>query len=170
MPITRFILVLLVSVALSGCATIVRGTNQDIPVSSYPSGADIIVDGILYGKTPTTIQLHRGRPHQLTLELQGYQPYYVSFRSNMGKAMAGNCCIGGIPGMAVDAYTGAANSLSPEAIHAELIYLDGTRPPPSRQRPVGLERTDNSKRPGVFLALGLVTAFFGFITVEAIVD
>ena len=53
----------------------------------------------------------------------------------MGKAMAGNCCIGGIPGMAVDAYTGAANSLSPEVIHAELIYLDGARPPPSRQRP-----------------------------------
>ena len=166
MSIARFIVVLLVSVVLSGCATIIRGTIQDIPVSSNPSGANIIVDGMMYSKTPATIQIHRGHPHQLTLELDGYQPYHISLRSNMGKAIAGNFCIGGIPGMAVDAFSGAANSLSPDAIHAELVYLDGVQSPPSPTRAVVIRPPADNWRPSVFLGVVLVTAFSGVIIVE----
>lgn len=129
----RLLIIIIVCATVSGCATITRGTNQDIPVSSNPVGADIIVDGMPYGRTPATIQLSRKHPHQVTLLLDGYEPYSVSVRTDMGKAMAGNCLIGGLPGMAIDGYSGAANVLTPESIHVELIRLHGTRPPPSRR-------------------------------------
>lgn len=49
-------------ICLSGCATIVKGTTQKVPVASDPPDADVIVDGNLSGQTPTTVVKNMARP------------------------------------------------------------------------------------------------------------
>ena len=108
----------------SGCATIVRGTHQDIPVTSDPSGAQVTADNQAWGLTPTIVQLERKRPHVITIELDGYHSVTATITSRQqGDALAGNCLIGGIPGMAVDSATGASYGLTPESIRASLLKV-----------------------------------------------
>ncbi|NIO49571.1 MAG: PEGA domain-containing protein [Candidatus Aminicenantes bacterium] len=42
------------------CATIISGTSQKIPVTSNPSGAKIIVDGIEVGNAPLNLKKLNG--------------------------------------------------------------------------------------------------------------
>ncbi|RZL67101.1 MAG: PEGA domain-containing protein, partial [Rhodococcus sp. (in: high G+C Gram-positive bacteria)] len=55
-----------------GCATIVKGTNQRIPVASEPASADVLVDGTFAGKTPTAVLLKRKNDHLITVKKDGY--------------------------------------------------------------------------------------------------
>lgn len=47
--------------------------RQDIPVSTVPLGAKILVDGQPAGQTPTTLSLERTRDHIVTLLLDSYR-------------------------------------------------------------------------------------------------
>ena len=57
---------------LSGCAppTVVK---QEIPVSSNPIGATVLVDGTPMGTTPKRIALERNQNYMLTLVKEGYE-------------------------------------------------------------------------------------------------
>lgn len=108
----------------TGCATIVKGTTQGVPVSSDPSGADILVDGMLVGTTPTDIELKRKRDHLIVIEKKGYAPKSVAVVKNVGGAVWGNILAGGLIGWGVDATSGAQNNLSPKTIHVKLESED----------------------------------------------
>ena len=56
----------------TGCATIIKGTTQAIPVSSDPAGADILVDGMLVGTTPSDVEFKRKRDHLVVIEKENY--------------------------------------------------------------------------------------------------
>jgi hypothetical protein len=122
------------------CATISRGSYQEISISSEPSGASVTIYNQLYGVTPTAVQLPRSKPHSVFLHLEGYEPVIIQIKSKPDGAVAGNCfccCLGVVPGVvgfAVDALTGSGNTLAPEAIHVVLIPFDGTLPPAVGQK------------------------------------
>jgi len=119
---------LLVSTLLSvftGCATIVKGTTQTIPVSSDPLGADVKLDGLLYGQTPTTLEVKRKRNHLIVIEKAGYQPKSVPITKNVGGAVWGNILAGGLIGWGVDATSGAQYNLTPEVITVKLELATG---------------------------------------------
>lgn len=56
-------------VFLSGCAVLFNGSNQLIPVSSAPSGAEVFVDGERVGVTPLELELARANSHTIVLRL-----------------------------------------------------------------------------------------------------
>jgi hypothetical protein len=65
---------LLVAVAisplvLSGCAVLVNGTHQMVPVTSVPERAEVFVDGVSVGFTPIDLRLRRGVDHVVTVRL-----------------------------------------------------------------------------------------------------
>jgi hypothetical protein len=62
---------------LQGCATVIRGTSQKIPVTSNPIGAKVIVDGKDMGPSPLTLRLKRKRPHVVRFELEGFNPHEI---------------------------------------------------------------------------------------------
>ena len=67
---------------LSGCATIVNGTKQDISINSNPPQATISVTDqsgaeVYSGVTPTIVTLSRKSIHTVMFNLDGYQEQKV---------------------------------------------------------------------------------------------
>jgi PEGA domain len=108
----------------SGCATIIQGSTQEIPVTSSPTGATVSVDGSLRFQTPTKLQLTRKEPHRIEISLEGYHPEIIELRSVSSAATAGNILIGGLVGYAIDQSSGAAFRLVPEVIEVSLRPKD----------------------------------------------
>jgi len=105
---------------LSGCATVIHGSKQQIAITSNPSSGTVTVDDQVVGKTPFTTRLSRKKPHFIKIELDGYFPYQAVFTRKTSGWIAGNILIGGLIGLGVDAITGGMYKLSPEAVQAEL--------------------------------------------------
>jgi hypothetical protein len=105
---------------LSGCATIIKGSHQDIPVATDPSNASVFVDGVRQGYTPTKLNLARKASYVVTLELDGHESESITIKPSIGGAVAGNIIAGGLIGWGVDAGTGAQYNLHPDTINVRL--------------------------------------------------
>ncbi|MCK9175944.1 MAG: PEGA domain-containing protein [Desulforhopalus sp.] len=121
--------VILVGVALilSGCCSIIHGTNQEIAVSSSPTGARVLVNGSQVGTTPATLNLKRNAPPRIRLELEDYQPYEMILTKSVSGWVWGNIVFGGLIGLAVDALDGAIYKLNPEQVSAQLLESKGNK-------------------------------------------
>ena len=108
------------SLFAGGCASIVKGTTQAIPVSSDPTGADVKLDGNRVGQTPMSVEVKRKHDHLMTIEKAGYQPESVAITRNVGGAVFGNILAGGLIGWGVDAISGAQYNLTPATINITL--------------------------------------------------
>jgi PEGA domain len=104
----------------SGCATIVKGTTQKVPVASDPSNADVFVDGNLVGQTPTTVVLKRKNDHLVMVQKVGFAPKSVAVVKNVGGAVWGNILAGGLIGWGVDAADGSQYNLIPSTVSVKL--------------------------------------------------
>jgi hypothetical protein len=121
----RYLPLMIVSVfALQGCATVVRGTTQEIAVDTSPQGALVETTGGATYTTPAAIKLKRNISHTLSFTKSGYEPakaVVTPHISGGGAAgMAGNILVGGIIGGVVDASSGAMYDLSPERVYVAL--------------------------------------------------
>ena len=114
------LLATLAAVLTTGCATIIKGTTQSIPVASDPPAADVVVDGNLAGQTPTSVNLQRKTDHLLTIRKVGYEPQTVAVVKNVGGAVWGNVLAGGLIGWGVDAASGAQYNLAPSTVSVKL--------------------------------------------------
>lgn len=113
-------LVLLTSIGLVGCATLIHGADQGVDIQSEPSGAQVEIDGRPVGETPTTATLPRNRSHTVRVLQEGYEPYRITLRKERSLWLAVNIFNGLIPGLLIDASTGSFHSLDPGEINAEL--------------------------------------------------
>lgn len=104
----------------AGCATLMQGTTQSISISSVPTDAEVIIDGMQFGRTPVIADLSRKDQHIVTIVLDGYEPYGTSLTKTMSGWAWGNIAFGLFIGLAVDAISGGLYNLSPEQIEAEL--------------------------------------------------
>ena len=113
---------LLLILALSGCATILRGTGQGIGIASQPPGAEVVIDNKMYGKTPVSVKLRRKDNHHIVVHLENYEPYEIVLTRQTSGWVFGNIlfCIGAPIGLAVDAIAGGMYSLSPDQVNAQL--------------------------------------------------
>lgn len=65
------------------------GGFVNVPVASSPAGADVIVNGLLMGKTPTTLSLSVSS-HEIQLELPGYESYKRRIKVQPGMRIDAN--------------------------------------------------------------------------------
>ena len=78
---------------LQGCATVIKGTHQKIPVTSVPAGAIVLVDGRDAGMTPLILKLSKKRPAVIRIEKEGYNPHEIRVtrsKPNLHTAIGGN--------------------------------------------------------------------------------
>jgi hypothetical protein len=128
---TKIIGALGVAIALNSCATVIRGVHEDLQVVSNPSGADVILSTGERGITPATFVKRRRNSFQVTVSKPGYYSQTVTVRSKASTtgaaATAGNVATVGV-GVAVDAGTGAWNSLYPNPVSVQLVPQPGEHP------------------------------------------
>lgn len=105
------------SIALTGCASIVSGTNQVVSVETRLPGGKLDGascklqndKGVYYVTTPGTVTVHRAYGDiNVTCEKAGMAPGLASFKSSTKAMMAGNILFGGVIGVGIDAASGAA--------------------------------------------------------------
>lgn len=120
------LLVLIVSaLCLSSCATVLSKKSYGITVSSDPAGADVIVDGVRMGKTPTTISLPAEKSYALEVAKEGYQSSFYTIKKKVGAGwvvldLVTGIPTGGIP-LLVDLITGDWKTLSPTKFDVNLV-------------------------------------------------
>ena len=131
----KFLVCVVAGLAVSGCATITRGTTNQIQIVSEPSGADVRTSLSQVCVTPCTLQVSRKDEFSLTISKPGYSEENVMVKTqiagNGAAGFAGNILAGGIVGMGTDAYTGATLEHVPNPVSVTLKPL----PPPSAPTP-----------------------------------
>lgn len=106
----------------SGCATIISGRHQKIPVVSNPSGAKVIVNG-KECQSPCTLILKRSqRLYKVRVEKEGYEPVEIALRRVLPgwDVFWGWGNFLGI-GIIVDWCTGAVYKLTPTELKPNLV-------------------------------------------------
>jgi hypothetical protein len=101
----------------SGCATVMSGKYQTVPVKSEPAGATVRTDDGTSVTTPGNLKLERTKKHVLTAELQGCEPQQRELRSDLNSWLFGNILLGGIIGAVVDVCSGAGGALCPAEVY-----------------------------------------------------
>lgn len=114
----RNILAAATLLSMTSCATIVSPTNQCIGFNSTPSGAQVWVDDMPVGKTPTNVQLACWEEHTVRIELDGHEPYLGKLSRGVNGWVFGNLVSGGLFGVAIDYASGAMYKLNPNEVHA----------------------------------------------------
>jgi len=104
----------LLGTALSGCASIVKGSSQDIQLSSGDvSGAECKLSntrGEWSATTPAKVTVKRSKSAlQVHCAKDGYQDGTQVANSGFESWTIGNLLIGGLIGIGIDAGTGAIN-------------------------------------------------------------
>jgi len=89
-----------------GCATIFRGSKQELSIDSLPEGAEVTVGGVEYGNTPAKLKLSPKEEPIIILTKENYEPLKIQTSSGVG----GGWIVLGIltfpVGLIVDAVTG----------------------------------------------------------------
>jgi hypothetical protein len=95
----------------SGCATIMAGGPDHVPVSTNPPGATVFVDNVPVGTTPMMVTLNRETSSgMIRLEMAGFQPITVVRAKGINGWFWANLCTGGVIGIVVDLVTGDVKS------------------------------------------------------------
>ena len=116
--------------SLIGCASIMTGRHQKIPVTTVPEGATVTCNNQSI-TTPGELMLLRGEgPYTVKITKAGYWDETVILKKTMSGATAGNALLGGLIGVGVDAVTGAMFKLVPEEINVALNSTSAPRPEP----------------------------------------
>lgn len=112
--ITSLFLVIMWS---SGCATIVTGKYQNIPVTSEPPGVKVRSSSGVSIITPGSFDLIRNQDHTLVAEYPGAEPQQTELKHKLQGWFWGNILIGGIIGGIVDLASGSSGELVPSKVH-----------------------------------------------------
>ncbi len=120
------------AVLLSGCASIVSGTEQDITIDSNPKGAECVLvrdnKTLREVNTPETIRISKLK-HDIyaTCNLDGFHESTAHINSGTQGSVFGNILLGGGIGWAVDSARGADNKY-PEVVTITMVPLSQPAP------------------------------------------
>lgn len=110
-----------ISVICSGCATIMTGKYQSIPVTSEPSGVKVRADTGESIITPGKFHLIRNEEHTLLAEYPGHESQQITLHNKAQGWVWGNILLGGGIGLIVDVVSGASDELIPKKVHFNFV-------------------------------------------------
>src|SRR5512138_2143255 len=121
------------AIMLAGCASITRGHQDQVQITSDPPGATARTSMGHTCVTPCSLQFSRKDEFSVVFTLAGYETREVPVRTQLANAgvagFAGNVLLGGAVGMVVDAASGATNEHCPNPVAVKLRRLDANRRP-----------------------------------------
>jgi hypothetical protein len=117
----------LCGMAVAGCATITRGTTDQVQINSNPPEAQVRTSMGFTCITPCTLQTSRKDEFSVVFTKPGYHTMEVPVRTQLAGAgaagFAGNILLGGVVGMAADASTGATLEHFPNPVTVTMVPL-----------------------------------------------
>jgi len=105
---------------INGCATIFKGTSDNVNFSSEPSGAKVYVNGSLMGTTPVKLKLESKRVYYIEFKKEGFDTKTFTITNHVGVGWIILDILGGLVPVIVDASTGAWYSLDQDNVNAIL--------------------------------------------------
>lgn len=102
-----------IALVCSGCASLIHGTHQSVPVTTDPPGANVTIGGESF-ITPTDASLARDRDYQVVANKPGYQQSITEVHSSLSGITFLDLIF--IIPWAVDLADGAAYKLEPSTI------------------------------------------------------
>jgi hypothetical protein len=126
---------------LAGCATVVAGGPDTIPINTNPPGAYVYLNGQVVGQTPMVVELDRGRSvADIRIYYPGFQPIQISRYKTLNGWVFGNLFLLFWP-IVIDLVTGNWERFDDEPIMLGLtpgpaLAPYGMQPPPMPQQPV----------------------------------
>lgn len=122
----RMLKVAVLAAFVAGCASITRGTDEQVQVTSNPAGAEVRTTMGYQCTTPCVIPVKRKDEFSVTVSKAGYLPQEVPVKTRVaGEGVAagvlGNAVFGGLIGFAVDASTGATLEHCPNPVTVVLM-------------------------------------------------
>ncbi len=138
----RLLLAAAIAVPCVGCASVTRGTTENISIASTPAGATAEISGLDIPTacvTPCVVQAKRNADITVTVNKDGYEAQTIPLTKEVpgtgAAGFAGNILLGGLVGMGVDAVTGAAQDHKPNPVIVTLQPLAPAPARPARSRP-----------------------------------
>ena len=129
----RLLGIVALAATLGGCASVTRGTTENISISSTPAGAEATVTGLdnpTSCVTPCAVVAKRNADISVTFAKEGFQPETIQLTKEVpgtgAAGFAGNVLLGGLVGIGVDAATGAAMDHKPNPV---TVTLQPVAPP-----------------------------------------
>lgn len=121
MKVNQFVAAAFAAVLLSGCATVINGTSQDIKFDSNAKQTTVKISTGITCVAPCKLDMKRRRDFRVDFAAPGYRSAYVLVQSRTGGAVAGNVLLGGLIGGVVDGANGSTNHLYPNPVKVRLI-------------------------------------------------
>jgi hypothetical protein len=142
------IAVVLGALPLAACATVTRGTTEQVTFTSEPPAEMRTSTGLSCPTTPCTLEINRKAEFVATFSQAGYESQDIMVQTRVAGAgaagFAGNVLIGGVIGMGVDAATGSTLEHYPNPVHASLVPLVLSKKPARKmQAPRGPVKPEN---------------------------
>lgn len=124
----KLTIITLIVIFISGCATIFKGSNAEVRFNSSPSNATISINGIDRGNTPIALNLKRDNDYVVNFKKDGYEEVNVEVNKSFDAAttIVGNLFSWWLLGVVVDVATGAAYSLTPADVQANMDELSAS--------------------------------------------
>ncbi len=125
-------IVVAIAAMCGGCASVTRGTSDDVQILSEPAGADVRISTGQTCITPCTLRFGRKDEFTVTASKPGYHTSEMPVTTKIAGAgaagFAGNVLVGGVIGMAVDAASGATLEHYPNPVMMTLVPLHKGEP------------------------------------------
>ncbi|HNQ81025.1 MAG TPA: PEGA domain-containing protein [Candidatus Aminicenantes bacterium] len=117
---TKFALFLAVFLVLSlaSCATLFKGTTEEVNFGSNPTGAEVWVDGKLMGTTPINFRLITKKVYLIEFKYQD-QTKSVYLNNHVGAGWIVLDVLGGLVPVIIDAVTGAWYSFDQSNVNVD---------------------------------------------------
>jgi hypothetical protein len=98
---------------MTGCASIITGSSQEMTFKSQPEEATVSVNGRILGKTPLTVRLDKKSNQAVIFEKDGYKSQTMQLETRINGWFWGNIVLGGLIGSTTDGLSGAVHEYSP---------------------------------------------------------
>jgi hypothetical protein len=121
---------------LGSCATLFKGSTEEVSFSSEPSKAKVYVNGQLMGKTPFPLNLESNKNYSIEFRLDGYENKTILINNSVGADWIILDVLFGLIPIIVDAATGDWYYLDNTNVRAALEELDLDNSYPQEQAAV----------------------------------
>ena len=116
----KIVALVLVCLYLASCASILKGTHQEVNFNSTPQKARVIVNGTDMGESPLSLKLESKKDYVIEFRAEGFKPKTVAIANHVGAGWIILDVLCGLVPVIVDAATGAWSGLDQTSVNAVL--------------------------------------------------